>query len=165
MPVIADGEKTMKPFYATDLGTLSMTTTCPYIELVARNLGLKKTFMDLHRPTLHASGTIIHGLAELIHLTDSDIKKDPNTEIEICTDAISYMFEAADKKGVDPPRHIFVQADNCAREMKNQWTLLWGVFLIFHGVIDSITFSYLRVGHTHEDIGSSLDIPIKGKVG
>jgi hypothetical protein len=133
----------------------SRQTSICCIELVARNLGLKKTFMDLHRPTLHASGTIIHGLAELIHLTDSDIKKDPNTEMELCTDAISYMFEAADREGVDPPRHIFVQADNCAREMKNQFTLLWGVFLIYFGIVDSITFSYLRVGHTHEDIGNS----------
>jgi hypothetical protein len=42
-----------------------MATWC-----LTRNLGLKKTFMDLQRPTLHAAGTIIHGLAELISVTD-----------------------------------------------------------------------------------------------
>ena len=84
--------------------------------------------MDLQRPTLHAAGTILHGLAELIHLTDSDVKKDPNAEIELCVKALSCIFEAADTKGIEPPRHVFIQADNCAREMNNQWTLLFGVF-------------------------------------
>ena len=41
-----------------------------------RNLGLKKSFLDLERPTLHACGAIAHGLMEVIVLTDADLKKD-----------------------------------------------------------------------------------------
>ncbi len=97
-----------------------------------------------------------------------------------------FIFDC--RSGVDAPLHVCVEADNCAREMKNQWTLLWGVALVNLGVLDlmpvvwvgrpqrsgsvqprqlakdSITFNYLRKGHTHEDIGAARRVRLQNRV-
>lgn len=114
-----------------------------------RNLPGKKTFADLERPTLHMAGAIIHGLAELYLIADADVKKDPDTELE----TLMMALDLAARSGHDFPRHVNVQGDNCVREMKNQWVIYAGATLILFDVLDSITYNYLRTGHTHEDIG------------
>jgi hypothetical protein len=108
------------------------------------------------RPTIHCHGCIIHGFKEQLTLSDADFPKDSNTEIQVLSDAIQDIWNHCTEKDVPPPDHITVQADNCSREMKNQFTILFGIFLILIGTVISITFNYLRKGHTHEDIGIPL---------
>lgn len=121
-----------------------------------RNLAGKKAFADMYRPTLHFSGCVIHGLVEQYWVSDADLKKDPNTEIETLSYCLDYVFQARSCRlqgaGCRWPAHLSVQADNCSREMRNQWTLLFGVLLVLLDVFQSVTFNFLQVGHTHEDI-------------
>ena len=42
-----------------------------------------KLFGKLYRPTLHVVGCWLHGWAMSLHVADSDVKKDPNTQIDI----------------------------------------------------------------------------------
>ena len=73
----------------------------------------------------------------------------------VLTDVLKYC----QSNKVEFPQNIFVQADNCPREMRNQFTLLWGIsLLLLCPFINSITFNFLRKGHTHEDIGTQYNI-------
>lgn len=71
-----------------------------------------------------------------------------------CTCTLKPAYE---EKGIDTPAHLTCQADNCSREMKNQYTLLFGVLLVHTDTVRSFTCSFLRKGHTHEDIGFGVE--------
>jgi hypothetical protein len=116
----------------------------------------KKTFIEMFRPTLHAAGLITHGFEECLYLSDSNVPKDSNQEIDILSRGIERVWQHCDERGISTPEHICIQADNCAREMKNQYTLFYGILLCHCDIVKSVTFSYLRKGHTHEDIGLQI---------
>ena len=92
-------------------------------------------------------------MKEQLLISDANLKKDPNTELENLVKALEYCLD----KGKLAP-HINVQADNCAREMRNQTTLKFGIALRLLDIVETCTFNYLRKGHTHEDIGSGWRI-------
>jgi hypothetical protein len=50
------------------------------------------------------------------------------------------------------PRHLMLQLDNFSKENKNQTMIAFGSDLVARGVLETITFFFLIVGHTHEDI-------------
>lgn len=119
-----------------------------------RNLPTAKKLQELDRPALHFSGCVVHGLEEHYHISGANLKKDPNTESELIVQGLTAVAEWCRESGSDMPKHVFVQADNCAREMRNQFTLVLGAaLLLMLDPVSSITFNFLRVGHTHEDIG------------
>ena len=112
------------------------------------------SLQDLQRPTLHFSGCLIHGLEEQYHVSPSDLKKDPNTECEVMCHALERICRHCDDRQCEFPQNLFIQADNCVREMKNQYVLKFGIaLLLLCDHIVSMTWNFLRVGHTHEDIG------------
>ena len=120
-----------------------------------RNLPAAKRLQDLERPALHLSGVVVHGLQEQYHLSAANQKKDPNTESELILKGMEAIAQQCWDAGRALPKHIYIQADNCPREMKNQFTLLFGTsLLLIADPLESITFNYLQVGHTHEDIGA-----------
>lgn len=90
----------------------------------------------------------------MYHISPSDLKKDPNTECEVMCTALERICAHCDEHQCQFPRNLFIQADNCVREMKNQFVLKFGIsVLLLCDHITSLTWNYLRVGHTHEDIG------------
>ena len=115
----------------------------------------KKAFADMERPTLHFAAVICHGLAELVFLSDANLKKDSNTEQEMISQLFLYMNTHCESTGKAWPEHVSCQADNCWREMRNQYTLFHAILLVLLGVVSTFTFNYLVVGHTHEDVGNS----------
>ncbi|ELR15619.1 uncharacterized protein ACA1_377230 [Acanthamoeba castellanii str. Neff] len=50
------------------------------------------------------------------------------------------------------PSTLYLQFDNCSWENKNKYMLAYCHWLVFNKVFQSITISFLPVGHTHEDI-------------
>ena len=111
---------------------------------------LAKQFSGVLRPPL----VVLHGYKEFFFCSDEDLKKDPNTQCEALTDALTDLAKYCQDKRVEFPKNIFVQADNCPRELRNQFTLLWAVaMLLLCPALHSIAFNFLRKGHTHEDIG------------
>mgnify|MGYP000855883085 FL=1 len=55
------------------------------------------------------------------------------------------------------PRTLFIQADN-ASDNKCWTVLLFLAMLVYHGYTDDIYFSFLIVGHTHEDIDQVFSV-------
>jgi hypothetical protein len=54
------------------------------------------------------------------------------------------------------PRYLTLQLDNSPKKNKNQTMIAFGSDLIARGVFETITFFFLMVGHTHEDIDAIL---------
>jgi hypothetical protein len=122
-----------------------------------RNLPASKFFQDLARPTLHLCGVVVHGHSENYWISDADVKKDPNTEIDLLSRSIENVHQDCTQQGRPMPAHLSILADNCSREMKNQFTLLWGCWRIAVGHFRSVTYNYLVRGHSHSGIGQSTE--------
>jgi hypothetical protein len=50
------------------------------------------------------------------------------------------------------PRHLLLQLDNSGKDNKNQTVMAFCSQLVLRGVFETITVSFLMVGHTHEDV-------------
>ena len=126
---------------------------------LSRNVPMGKQFGSILRPALHLTGCICHGFKEYFFCSDEDLRKDPNTQVEVLMLVMTDVLKHCESNNVEFPKNIFIQADNCPREMRNQFTLLWGIsLLLLCPFINSITFNFLRKGHTHEDIGTQYKI-------
>ena len=58
-------------------------------------------------------------------------------------------------------RNLFLQADNCAKEMHNQLFFIFLAYLVQIKIFDSIQLSSLEPGHTHCDVDSEIFAVIK----
>ncbi len=58
-------------------------------------------------------------------------------------------------------KNLFLQADNCAKEMHNQLFFIFLAYLVQIGIFDSIQLSSLEPGHTHCDVDSEIFAVIK----
>ena len=116
---------------------------------VPRWTGMKvKALEKFPRPALHVGGCWAHGHALHLGISNPDIPKDSNTNIEI----ISRSIDAVLTQQNTLPLHLHLQLDNSCRENKNQKVFRWAMMLIQKGVFRSITLAFLRKGHTHEDL-------------
>ena len=48
---------------------------------------------------------------------------------------------------------LWLQADNCPREVRNQFTAKWAISMVQAGYFTNISQNFLEKGHTHEDVG------------
>ena len=102
-----------------------------------RNLPAAKLFADLERPTLHLAGVIVTGHAENYWISDANVKKDANTEVDCVARAIEGIGRHCTENNIAMPKHL------------NIWAVSIGVFR-------SITFNYLVKGHSLSGIGSHI---------
>ena len=54
------------------------------------------------------------------------------------------------------PRHLTLQLDNSGKDNKNQTMIAFGSDLVARGIFETVTFFFLMVGHTHEDIDATF---------
>ena len=102
---------------------------------------------------MHFSGIIVHGLMEVVYLSDANMRKDPNTQIELMSEMLGRVQNYCAEHDRPWPDHISAQADNCFREARNQYTMCFGILLVLLGNVTTFTYHFLSKGHTHEDIG------------
>jgi hypothetical protein len=74
---------------------------------------------------------------------------------ESCQDAVGSLSSGS--LSFKPlPKHLTLQLDNSPKDNKNQTMLAFGSDLVARGVFETVTFFFLMVGHTHEDIDASF---------
>lgn len=64
------------------------------------------------------------------------------------------------------PRHLTLQMDNSGKDNKNQIVMAFCSDLVSRGVFETVTMSFLMVGHTHEDVDalfSKIALQIRGR--
>ena len=116
---------------------------------IPRWKGIKvKALEKFPRPAMHVSGVWAHGHTVHLAVSTPDIPKDANTHIE----ALSRMVDTVLKVRGRLPQHLHIQLDNTPRDNKNQKVFRWAAHLVLNGIFRSANLSFLRKGHTHEDL-------------
>ena len=108
-----------------------------------------KVFESFNRPRLHVVGVIAHGRHVAFYVSEADLAKDSNTSCEILAHSLNELAKA----GVDLAScNVTLQADNTSREIKNGILMRFVSSLVSDRVIGSGRLSFLRTGHSHEDV-------------
>ena len=107
---------------------------------------------SLLRPALHVQGAWCHGFGYHLAVSDADMAKDTNNNIEVIGRLLSQI---KDRHG-GLPLGLHLQQDNTSRECKNQWMINWAAKLVALDIFSWVTLSYLTTGHTHEDIDGTF---------
>ena len=104
-----------------------------------------KLLQRLFRPTLHVSATWCHGYRLTFFVSDEELKKDSETQLEVLSRSISGLFDQFKSL----PMGCVVQQDNCFREGKNRWVLSYAILMVALRVFRWFSCNYLRTGHSH----------------
>lgn len=108
-----------------------------------------KSLESFNRPKLHVAATICHGRHVAFYLSEPDVAKDSNTSCEMLMHSLNELA----KSGVQLSAcRVTLQADNTCREVKNGIVMRLMAALVSDGVILSGRMSFLRSGHSHEDV-------------
>ena len=102
----------------------------------------------LFRPTCHLTACWLHGYKLFLPLSDEDMKKNSETQMEILMRSLSDLRQKHGKL----PQGLWTQADNCFRESKNKYLFSLNVLLTCLGVFRWTIMSFLRTAHSHEDV-------------
>ena len=89
-------------------------------------------------------------------MLEEDQPHGSSTTIETIARTVQGVFEQCEQSGGPKPTHLWVQCDNAASENKNQLLIRFLGTLIDKSIFRSCVISFMRVGHTHEDIGQPL---------
>jgi len=106
----------------------------------------------LLRPALHVQGAWCHGFGYHLAVSDTDMRKDTNNNVEVMARLLSQMYNT--HQGL--PLGLHIQQDNTSRECKNQLMLRFACKLVALGVFQWVTLAYLITGHTHENLDGSF---------
>ena len=111
---------------------------------------MPKGWISLQRLPLLCNGLINHSqrLQQLTWFFPT-VKQNPDIIISLLHKHLYNSF-VANKTPRAPT--LYLQADNCYKENKNQYTLFYLALLIAWGWFDDVYMSFLPTGHTHEDI-------------
>lgn len=99
-----------------------------------------KEFSRFVRPRLHVSLTLVHGYFCLWSISDPDCMKDSNASTETLCHAM----------------HLLERDFDASREVKNNMLLRWAAAQVSSSNVRSITFRFLRQGHSHEDVDQAF---------
>ena len=123
----------------------SAKTTVPYF---ARHPGA--WWSTLRKIVLKQSvtGVIVHGVPNnhFLFTANASIKGDANLNIECIRRTLAEVYASSPM-----PKTLYVQSDNASDN--KCWTMLaFFAMMVHHSYVSEVFFSFLLVGHTHEDI-------------
>lgn len=108
-----------------------------------------KEFSNFQKVKLHVSAAICHGRFVLFTVGLPTTKKDGNMSCELLAHCLTLLERQGQCLSTT---QLFLQHDNTCREFKNNHGVRFMIGQVFSKNIDRIQASYLRSGHTHEDI-------------
>jgi len=98
-------------------------------------------------------GAIVHGYQVYGYTHIPNVKAGNNITIDVLHRVLVHQMHC--RKGC-LPHTLYLQLDNTSKQCKGQYVLGYLAFLVQCGVFDVVVLSFLPVGHTHEDIGTSF---------
>lgn len=108
-----------------------------------------KDFGNFQRIKLHVSSAICHGRFVLFTIGLPNTKKDGNMSCELLSRCMTILKNQGQNLSTT---QLCLQHDNTCREFKNNHGARWCCSQVFCKNIDRIEASFLRTGHTHEDV-------------
>ena len=112
---------------------------------VPRKLTVTHTFEKLLRPAMHVHGIWAHGAGYALAVSDSDMKKDTCTNVEV----VARMIDSLYRRWGTLPLGLHLHQDNTSRECKKQKMRKFAISLVAKGVFRWTTLGFLITGHTH----------------
>ncbi|XP_077869749.1 uncharacterized protein LOC144361813, partial [Saccoglossus kowalevskii] len=97
-----------------------------------------------------------HGKLSYVFLDIRQYPHDSNLTMNVL---LEMLLERKQELG----RTLHTQLDNCYRENKNRFVLCLGALLVEYDIFEEVYFSFLPVGHTHEDVDQMFS-KIAGKI-
>lgn len=102
----------------------------------------------LFRPTMHILACWLHGHSLRFYVSNEDMPKNSETSCEATARALSDAFTEVGSL----PLTLYVQHDGTYREAKNQFYMSFLLVLTVLQVFRQCYISFLRPGHSHEDV-------------
>jgi len=115
-----------------------------------------KELEGFNRPKLVCTAALAHGWATCVYLADEDQPHGGDTFCEVLFRVLEEVAQVAQVTGKPMPRHLVVQADNTTAQCKNHIGTLVMAMLVAKFKFITANLQFLRVGHTHEDVGAPL---------
>ena len=109
---------------------------------------LCKSLEPMYRPTLHLVAVWLHGFRLLLPISDENVKKNSETQIELIMRGLQALHDSFQQL----PAGMHLQQDNCFREGKNQYVAAMAMLLVATGTFRWISLGFLRKAHSHEDV-------------
>ena len=113
-------------------------------------------FDKYSRPRLHVWGLLCHGYAAILSVSDADMSKGGSTTAELLLFTLSLLKRHGLQIG---EYEIVVQLDNTTSSNKNNTLSLLSGVLTQKKLVRAMRLSFLRTGHTHEDLIWALVVP------
>ena len=113
-----------------------------------------KELSNLLKLKNHLTGSIItngnlpNDRVYKVYLNNDQFEQGSNKTITIVFDILLYVQGQIGKL----PRKLFIQSDNCGKDLKNQIVLAFYYFLVEIDVFDEIMVTHMPPGHTHNDV-------------
>ena len=111
-----------------------------------------KEYERCWRPSCHSVCAIAHGIVECYYVMNGDLKKDSNMNITLINRTIDIAMAVLQDRGVQPPEHLCLQADNTCREQRNQFLFTWCALSCAKGLWASVSPVFYIPGHTHNEV-------------
>ncbi|CAL1126565.1 unnamed protein product [Cladocopium goreaui] len=102
--------------------------------------------------SLTLTGAIVHGFGVYIYIGDEGLSTGSSWTIECAMRSIDRAYQQARAKNAPFPWELWLQGDNCPKEVRNSFTGKWGCLLAQANFFVGVSHHHMVVGHTHEDI-------------
>ena len=104
---------------------------------------------------------LVHGRGIFNYAAHPHINGGGGTNYTIeCIMRTLVLLQASEPTKPLPPK-LYLQLDNCSGSNKNKYMLAFASTLVDQGVFEEVVFSFLMVGHTHEDVDQLFSLMSK----
>jgi hypothetical protein len=94
---------------------------------------------------------LVHGLYTLLFAWDEELGKSGDTTVTYLMLTLIHEWERRKAEGLPWPKVLYLQGDN-GSDNKNKALFMFCELLVRLGIFEKVKFSFLPVGHTHEDV-------------
>lgn len=97
-----------------------------------------KSAVNLWHLRTHVTGVIVHGKGSFTYCDILQWPHDPNLTMNILLHVLLKQFRKAIDNGLNLPKKLYVQLDNCMRENKNRHVLAFLGLLVEDKIFDEV---------------------------
>ena len=144
------------------LGSMSLSGSVAHLDIdgidqakfrMPKKFDKTHAFNTLIRPAIHVQGSWLQGFAYHLALSDGDMMKNTNNNVEVIARTLSAVYDQCSRK---LPLGLVLKQDNCARECKNGKIDKFAIALVALGIFRWVSLEYFITGHTHSPLDGTF---------
>ena len=99
-----------------------------------------------------------HGFSVDMYAAPEELNHGSDAFLEVLCQTITNVRRICQERSIPFPRHLVIQSDNTAAQAKNQYVVIFLAVLVSRRLFMTTNLFFLVVGHTHEDIGTTVEV-------